>query len=127
MQFWPPLIRAPPPMSIVEALEDPSPQPDQPESSQVSSVSTISTLTSSCQKQPSEGSVAIKSVAAMKSVIFTAALETDIVEWIKDHLELYDKKLTAYRDTASKGCLWTKKSVELNTKCQHMQTWYSSM
>ncbi len=58
------------------------------------------------------------SVAAMKSIIFTAAVEADIVEWIKDHLELYDKKLTAYKDTASKARLWTEKSAELNTECK---------
>ncbi len=64
----------------------------------------------------------------MKSTIFTAAdEEADIMEWIKDHPELYDKKLTAYKDTASKTCLWTEKSVGLNTECKLLQAWYSSM
>ncbi len=63
----------------------------------------------------------------MKSIIFTAGVEADIVEWIKDHPELYDKKLTAYKNTASKTRLWTEKSVELNTEFKLLQTWYSSM
>ncbi len=65
--------------------------------------------------------MANKSVAAVKSIIFTATVEADIVEWIKDHLELYDKKLTGYKDTVSKARPWTKKSVEPNTKCKFLQ------
>ncbi len=58
----------------------------------------------------------------MMSIIFTAAVEADIVEWIKDHPELYDKKLTAYKDTPSKACPWTEKSVELYTECKLLQS-----
>ncbi len=61
----------------------------------------------------------------MKSVIFTAPVKADSVEWTKDNPELYDKKLTAYKDTPSKARLWTEKSVELNTECKFLQTWYS--
>ncbi len=43
-------------------------------------------------QQPSQGSVAtLKSVANGKSVIFTSDVEAEIVEWIKDHPEFYDK------------------------------------
>ncbi len=41
-------------------------------------------------------------------------MEANIVEWIKDHPELFDKKLTAYKDTVSKGHLWDEKLAELN-------------
>ncbi len=49
--------------------------------------------------------VCLKSVATVMSIIFTVDVEADIIEWIKDHPELYDKKLTTYKDTASNGCL----------------------
>ncbi len=55
-------------------------------------------------QQSSQGYVVtLKAVAAVKSIIFTTAVEADIIEWIKDHSELYDKKLTAYKNIASKG------------------------
>ncbi len=120
MQFWHPLIWTPHEWS--RGFGGP-PQSDQSESSQVSTLTSTST---SCPQPPPEGSVAtLKSVAAVKSIIFTAAVEANIVEWIKHHPELYDK-LTACKDAASKGCFWTEKSVESNTKCKLLQTWYSS-
>ncbi len=57
-QLWCPLMWTP--LTGVEALED-APPSDHPESS--------TPLTSSCQQQPSEGSVANKPAAAVKSVI----------------------------------------------------------
>ncbi len=62
-------------LSGVEDVEAPSPQYDQTESTLISSTRTP------CMQQPSQGSVATpKSVAAVKSVIFTADVDADIVE-----------------------------------------------
>ncbi len=63
-------------------------------------------------QQPTQGSVAtLKSVAPVKCIIFTPDVEADIVEWIKDHPEFYDKKLTGYKDTATKGRLGEEKAL----------------
>ena len=43
----------------------------------------------------------------------TREQEVSVIEWLKDHPELFDKSDASYKDSAKKKALWNAKAEEL--------------
>ena len=61
-------------------------------------------------------------------VNLTREQETSIIDWLKDHPELFDKADASYKDITKKKSLWDSKAEELGLESGAvLLTWYRSM
>ena len=57
---------------------------------------------------------------------FTDSQETAIVEFVKEHPELYDKEHARFHDRQKKEALWAEISAELKIKPFDVRRWFES-
>jgi hypothetical protein len=83
------------------------------------------------EKSPQQGTAA--DVLPMKRkkaepLNLTREQEVSVIEWLKDHPELFDKCDDSYKDSAKKKALWKAKAEELGQESGVLLlTWYRSM
>jgi hypothetical protein len=59
--------------------------------------------------------------------VLSEAQEQDMVEWLRDHPEIYNKKLKSYKDAQSKESNWRDKALLLDLDVPILKTWYNSL
>lgn len=57
----------------------------------------------------------------------TAVEEESMVEWLREHPEMYNKKLQDYKNIQKKEALWQEKAQEMGKQVQVLQVWYKSL
>ena len=58
--------------------------------------------------------------------MFIDSQETAIVEFVKDHSELYDKENVRFHDRHRKEDLWSEIAEELNLTAIDVKRWFES-
>ena len=53
--------------------------------------------------------------------------EESMVEWLRAHPEMYNKKMKAYKDSHKKEALWRKKAEDLGKDVEVLRVWYRSL
>ncbi|KAM9322195.1 uncharacterized protein KZ484_020419 [Pholidichthys leucotaenia] len=61
------------------------------------------------------------------SATLTEAEEDIMLEWLREHPEIYNKKLKDYKNMPKKVALWEEKAFEMGKTVDYLQLWYRSM
>ncbi|XP_034020470.1 uncharacterized protein LOC117505047 [Thalassophryne amazonica] len=64
-----------------------------------------------------------------KKVAATLSREEEelMVEWLRDHPEMYDKRLSQYKNIQRKDALWDEKAREMKKDTAKLKVWYKSL
>jgi hypothetical protein len=75
------------------------------------------------------GEEIVTQVARKKKLhaVLTEEEEEAMVDWLRDHPEIYNKKLKSYKDAQSKESAWREKALLLNIDVAILKTWYNSL
>ena len=60
------------------------------------------------------------------ALAYSSEQELDIIEFVKDHAELYDKEHVHYVDKARKDALWDEIGRRVETSNQDARRWFQS-
>ncbi|XP_013386501.1 uncharacterized protein LOC106155992 [Lingula anatina] len=58
---------------------------------------------------------------------FTVAEEDAMIEWLKEHPELYNKKMSQYKDQRRKESLWREQGNRMGKDSEILKIWYKSI
>ncbi|XP_078586228.1 uncharacterized protein LOC144868127 [Branchiostoma floridae x Branchiostoma japonicum] len=72
------------------------------------------------------GQVMIKKRRTTVATLTEPEEETMLV-FLREHPELYNKKIKEYKNLRRKESLWQEKAAEMGRSVEHLQTWYRSM
>ena len=75
-----------------------------------------------CMENDLESHFAAK--RARVSAVFTDSQETAIMEFVKDHPDLYDKENARFHDRHRKEALWSEIAEELNLTAIDIKRWF---
>jgi hypothetical protein len=68
-----------------------------------------------------------KAKKVKKTVNLTDAEEDQMVEWLKEHTLLYNKKSSHFKNTAKKTALWDELGARMGHDADLLNVWYRSM
>ncbi|KAM9328235.1 uncharacterized protein KZ484_019575 isoform 2-T4 [Pholidichthys leucotaenia] len=61
------------------------------------------------------------------SAILTEVEEDNMLEWLRKHPEIYNKKLKNYKNMPKKVALWEEKAFEMGRTVDYLKLWYRNM
>ena len=63
----------------------------------------------------------------VKKLVLNTAEEDELVEWIRDNEEIYDKSSKGYKDTEKRKKLWRIKAASMEYDLAALMAWYENM
>ena len=57
----------------------------------------------------------------------TVEQEEDMIDWLKAHEVLYNKKLVDYKDTKKKTFVWQQQAEQMGVNVDELKIWYTSL
>jgi hypothetical protein len=74
---------------------------------------------------PSQGVEGKKKKKMMTDL--TAQQEQEMIDWLREHPVLWNKKLRDYKDTTLKESMWMAQAEKLGKEVQMIKVWYKSI
>ncbi|CAH1258928.1 Hypp2110 [Branchiostoma lanceolatum] len=94
-------------------------EPSAPESAADPAVDSVDSKVSNVSSQIKKRKTTIATLSE--------AEEETMLAWLREHPELYNKKVKEYKNLRRKEALWQEKAAEMGRSVEHLQTWYRSM
>ncbi|KAH3867713.1 hypothetical protein DPMN_030846 [Dreissena polymorpha] len=77
--------------------------------------------------QPADSPVKLKKNKLTTRSDLSSSEKEVMIEWLKEHPILYNKKLSSYKDKAKKDSLWNEQAVLLEKDVSILHVWYRSI